>query len=366
MGGRFLRGCILLNFRYNDFMQIELETTAMTQLVRFDWAMKHLLRNKANFDILEGFLSELLKSPIKIEEIIESESNKNHESDKSNRVDLLARTTNGEKIIIEVQTTRQWDYLSRILYGTSKVVCEHIRAGDAYKKIRKVISVSIVFFDLGEGKDYLYQGTTSFKGLHFQDTLSLSPREKKYYYESDLRPETPEMIFPEYYLIKVMSFKERVQDKIDEWIYFFKNGEIEKKFDAQGLSSAKKKLDVLRLNEKERRAYESYQESLHDDASLRDTIEFNKKLEKIAREEAQQKGREEGRNKGREEGRKKGREEGLQEGREEGLQEGRKEGRKRGREEGLLKVAQSLKKAGMSDSEIAAHTQLSLDTIKNL
>ena len=31
------------------------------KLVRFDWAMKRLLlQNKANFDILEGFLSELL------------------------------------------------------------------------------------------------------------------------------------------------------------------------------------------------------------------------------------------------------------------------------------------------------------------
>ena len=224
----------------------------MTQLIRFDWAIKYLLRHKANFDILEGFLSELLKSPIQIERIIESESNKNHESDKSNRVDLLAKTTEGEYIIIEVQTSRQWDYLSRILYGASKVVCEYIGEGDSYRKIRKVISVSIVFFDLGEGKDYLYRGTTTFKGLHYQDTLSLSTQEKAFYCQIDLKPETPEMIFPEYYLIKVMAFKERVQDKIDEWIYFFKHGKIEKDFDAQGLNSAKKKLDVLQLSEQER------------------------------------------------------------------------------------------------------------------
>lgn len=40
------------------------------QLIRFDWAMKRLLRNKANFDILEGFLSELLKEDIKIKQIL--------------------------------------------------------------------------------------------------------------------------------------------------------------------------------------------------------------------------------------------------------------------------------------------------------
>ena len=30
------------------------------KLITFDWAMKRLLRSKANFEILEGFLSELL------------------------------------------------------------------------------------------------------------------------------------------------------------------------------------------------------------------------------------------------------------------------------------------------------------------
>jgi len=46
------------------------------RLISFDWAMKKLLRSKANFEILEGFLSELLKDNIHILEILESESNK--------------------------------------------------------------------------------------------------------------------------------------------------------------------------------------------------------------------------------------------------------------------------------------------------
>ena len=45
------------------------------KLVSFDWALKKLLRSKANFDILEGFLSELLKEDIIIIKILESESN---------------------------------------------------------------------------------------------------------------------------------------------------------------------------------------------------------------------------------------------------------------------------------------------------
>ena len=49
------------------------------ELVRFDWAMKRLLRQKANFVVLESFLSELFEQKIKIKNILESEGNKESE-----------------------------------------------------------------------------------------------------------------------------------------------------------------------------------------------------------------------------------------------------------------------------------------------
>lgn len=136
----------------------------MTKLVHFDWAIKNLLRNKANFDILEGFLSELLKTQVTIETLLESESNKNNKDDKSNRVDLLVLTEANEHVIVEVQASMEWDYLSRILYGVSKAVTEYIQVGQSYRNVRKIISVSIVFFNLGRGEDYVYHGTTEFVG----------------------------------------------------------------------------------------------------------------------------------------------------------------------------------------------------------
>ena len=63
------------------------------KLIRFDWAIKRLLRNKANFVVLEGFLSELLFDNIKIEQILESESNQKTEEDKFNRVDILTQNS---------------------------------------------------------------------------------------------------------------------------------------------------------------------------------------------------------------------------------------------------------------------------------
>ncbi len=63
----------------------------MDKYVRFDWAMKRMLRDKANFAILEGLLTVLLEEPIHILEILESEGNQQSEDDKFNRVDIKAK-----------------------------------------------------------------------------------------------------------------------------------------------------------------------------------------------------------------------------------------------------------------------------------
>ncbi len=80
------------------------------RLISFDWSMKRLLRSKAHFGILEGFLTELLRQEIQILEILESERNKETAADKQNRVDLKARNAGGEIILIEVQYQRQFDF----------------------------------------------------------------------------------------------------------------------------------------------------------------------------------------------------------------------------------------------------------------
>lgn len=233
------------------------------KLISFDWAMKKLLRSKANFGILEGFLSELLKDNIKILEILESESNKEDNKDKFNRVDLKVKNDKGEIIIIEVQYEREFDYLQRMVFGTSKVITEHLRESDPYSKITKVISINILYFDLGHGLDYVYHGTTTFKGLHNQDLLQLSEEQQELYRKKALHE-----IFPEYYLIKVNNFDDIAKDTLDEWIYFLKNEEIREDFNALGIRKAKQELDILKLSEEERRAYERYRNDLHYQASM--------------------------------------------------------------------------------------------------
>ena len=155
----------------------------MGKHIRFDWAMKRLLRQKSNFGILEGFLSELLMEDITILEIIESSSNKENEKDKSNRVDILVKTIDGQLMLIEVQNEREHDYFHRMNYGQAKLTTQFIDEGEKYEKIKKVLSINIVYFELGQGVDYVYKGGTHFRGFYKNDTLQFSSSQKKKYAE---------------------------------------------------------------------------------------------------------------------------------------------------------------------------------------
>ena len=251
------------------------------KLVRFDWAMKKMLRHKANFDILEGFLSELLSEDVKIKQVLESESNKETEDDKFNRVDILVENQKGEVIIIEVQSTQEHDYFHRMLYGASKAIAEHIKEGEAYANVKKVISITIAHFDLGQGKDYIYHGTNVFKGIHKGDILGLSEKQIAVYDKTSVH-----QIYPEYWVIKTGKFKNRIHDKLDEWVYFLKNAEIKPNFSAKGLKEANEKLDTMRLPEKERKAYDAYLRHMMSVASRNHTIEIeSKEIIKKARED---------------------------------------------------------------------------------
>ncbi len=89
------------------------------KLIQFDWAMKTLLRQKENFPILEGLLSELLRTDVKIESLLESESNKSYAEDKSNRVDIFAKLADEEKVIIKVQCLYPWNFRRELIRAFS-------------------------------------------------------------------------------------------------------------------------------------------------------------------------------------------------------------------------------------------------------
>lgn len=205
----------------------------------------------------------LKKEDITILDVLESESNKAYAFDKFNRVDLKVRNQKQEIIIIEIQYDREYDYLQRIFYGVSKTAIEGMKESQSYSGITKMISINILYFDLGSGTDYIYKGSTRFIGLHNHDLLELNAKQKQLF-----RKESVESLYPEYYLIKINRFNDIARDTLDEWIYFLKNEEIQESFTAKGLQEAADKLSIMKLPEEEQKAYEYYKDDLHYQVSM--------------------------------------------------------------------------------------------------
>ena len=232
--------------------------------IRFDWAMKRLLRNKANFAVLEGLLTTLLGETILIQKLLESESNQEDEFDKYNRVDMLAENSKGELILIEVQNNNEYAYFQRMLFGASKLVTEYINRGEGYDQVRKVYSVNIVYFSLGCGKDLVYHGKTEFRGIHQGDILELTPFQKQTF-----KVDSVSQLYPEYYILKVNDFNQVAKSPLEEWIYYLNTGDIPDTATAPGLNEARQRLKLDRMTKEELNAYYRHLDNI---VILRDNI----------------------------------------------------------------------------------------------
>ena len=301
------------------------------QVIRFDWAMKRHLLNKANFSVLEGLLTTLLNEKITIQKLLESESNQEDEFDKYNRVDMLAENSKGELVLIEVQNNNEYAYFQRMLFGTSKLVTEYINRGEGYDKVRKVYSVNIVYFSLGHGTDFVYHGKTEFRGIHNGDILELSPFQKQTF-----KVDAVSQLYPEYYILKVNDFNQVAKSPLEEWIYYLNTGNIPSDATAPGLEEARERLKLDSMTKDELSAYYRHLDNV---VILRSNIQTE-------------------RMEGRMEGREQGRAEGHAEGMEEGLEKGRMEAN--------IENARNLKKLGVAIDIISQATGLSKKDIEIL
>jgi predicted transposase/invertase (TIGR01784 family) len=268
-------------------------------------------------------LSELLYTNIKILEILDSESNKETVDDKYNRVDLKVRDEHEKIILIELQYNRQMDFLQRLLYSSSKAITEHMKEGFVCEDVVKVISINILYFDLAGGEDYIYKGNTKYFGIHNNKELQLSPNQQKAFNIQNVSD-----IYPEYYLIEVTRFNDVAKNTLDEWIYFLKNEDIKDNFSAKGIKEAKQKLDVMKMSEQERTAYDRHIYQVIQDRSMLHSQ--------------------------------------YSEGKIEGKQEGIKIGIEKGKKDREIEIAKSLIKQNIPLDVISKTTGLTLDEILTL
>ena len=281
--------------------------------------LDRLLRQKANFDVLEGFLTVFLGEKVTILEILESESNQLSAEDKFNRVDIKARNSKDEIIIIEIQNTRELYYLERILYGVAKAITEHISLGETYYKVKKIYSISVLYFDIGKGNDYLYYGQNHFVGVHTGDHLQVNVKER-----DAIVSRMPAEIFPEYVLIRVNEFDKVAVTPLEEWMKYLKDGTIRPDTTAPGLSEAREKLKYFSMPPKERMAYDEHLSAVMIQNDVLDSAKLEGKIE------------------------------------------GRAEGRAEGRDEERFSIARNMKQLGISVDVIVKSTGLTSGEIETL
>jgi predicted transposase/invertase (TIGR01784 family) len=305
------------------------------QIISLDYAIKSILREKSNFGVLSGFLTELMGRDVAVQEVLESESNKDEAALKTTRVDLKAKIGDGEIAIFEIQFATQVDFFGKMIFDVSKAIVEQIPEGGKYD-IKKVYMIGIAYFNPGARHDYLFTAKVAgFKGIHsdeiipFSQTYGLTP------------PDNPKKdIHPEYYLILPNKFDEQIRNRFDEWVYTLKTSIVKAEFKAAGLKEAGIKLDRLNMTPEERRVYDKFVRDRTDDNTIIETAWME----------------------GEESGVKKGRKEGLAKGRAEGLKEGMAEGEAKEKR----KTAHALKSKGFDAKTIAEITGLSIQEVESL
>ena len=215
------------------------------RIIRFDWAAKRMLRDKANYDVLEGLVTVLLNEEVHIVELLESEGNQDDANDKFNRVDVMARNSKDEIIIVEIQLETGIFEIEKIIYSNSQCVLDRYdHIGEVQNS--KVFFIGLCSYEFGESKQYIYRG-----------------------YRDRLR----------YFLLYPNRFNSIATTPLEEWLDYLKNNHIRENTTVPGLQEARKKLQYLQMNREERQAYERHLDNIMVQNDVLDTAKSEGRAE---------------------------------------------------------------------------------------
>ena len=256
-------------------------------LISFDFAIKYLLKNKGDYDIIEGFISALFASqgypPIKINALLDTESNKEELELKKSIADLVVEDADGNKYIVEIERAYTPNFMHKACFNSSRLVVDGIYGSQDYTTIKKIFHISLLYFSTKGMEKPIYHGKTI---IHEVDTKH--PVDVSIANEGLVIFNTPN-VFPEYFFISVPMFDDVINTEIDEWLYVMKHSEIKQGFKSPYMTKVAERLSVIKMNSAERNEYIYYQkQSVHSQDIL---------------QSAEAKGRVEGKAEGKAEGR---------------------------------------------------------------
>jgi hypothetical protein len=239
------------NIKYLDNCKDMSNNKEEQKLISFDYALTRSLCNEANYDILEGFLNELFDYSVKVKNVVKNGRVK----EKYNRVEMLVENKKGDPIMVELYFSAEVDCLLQMLYSSNQILVEYADVKSWTCTLRKVISIYIDCLNWQEGSDYVYRNSMTFSDIHSKEEVELDALQWCRY-----KKKKPTEICPEYYILQIKNFDDVVEDKLDEWVYFFKHNNIKDEFTAKGLDKVRKVLLYENLTPEEQAEYDHLQE----------------------------------------------------------------------------------------------------------
>ncbi|WP_341761262.1 Rpn family recombination-promoting nuclease/putative transposase [Candidatus Tisiphia endosymbiont of Thecophora atra] len=231
-------------------------STNSKTLVSLDYAIKYLLKDKGDYEIIEGFISAILKDagylPVKITALLESESNKERKDLKKSVADVIVEDQQGHKYIVEIDRSTTHTFLHKACFNSCRLIVDNISSDQDYSDIKKIFHINLIYFVLSDISSPLYHGQTIFRKMDREHPVDL------HLADMGCRFFDVHNVFPEYFVISVPLFDGIIKDELDEWLYFAKHSEVKDDFKSPYMKKVAECLSVLKMTPEERQHYQNY------------------------------------------------------------------------------------------------------------
>ena len=278
---------------------------------KVDYVFKILFGDENDKSMLISLLNAILKGKPTIRDLILNNTDipKILKDNKSCKLDILATSDEGIKFNIEMQCKKTKDIINRTVYYASKLFTKDLKENDDYNN-SKVISIWIFGENVTDRADPINEAYMALQKTNNEDYEILTDHLRIIYLE----------------LNKYKITKDNIDDKLTKWVDFLTNPiDLEKStFEDEDIEKARKKLEFISSDDKERASLEAIKEGLFDQYSS-----FNI-------------------------------------GKKEGIEEGLKEGLKEGEKNKSIEIAKNMLKEGLDINLISKLSGLSIEEINKI
>ena len=272
-----------------------------------DYVFKRIFGHVGNEEITKDLLNAILENKImKIELDKNPILEKDLLDDKIGILDIKAKGDNDTNINIEMQVVDKKNIEKRLLFYWSKMYIQGIKESDDYEKLEKSLIILFTDYELEKLKNI-----------------------EKYVTQWNIREKHNTQIVLtnvfEIYIIEMKKYKEKEEKtELDLWLKFLENPGVMKMGENKSVDKAKKVLEEISQDERERYLAELRQKYIMDQKAIADA------------------------------------------GYDKGVNQGRKEGLEQGKQQEKLEIAKKLKEIKLPIEEIIDITGLSKEEIEKL